>query len=103
MENIRVTIHSNICRQLNETYKAKNADYGNSFKAVRDKYPNAILIRLNDKLNRLETLMNGQAQNVKDESIEDSLLDLANYAIMEVIERRIDGNRYIKELMEDEA
>lgn len=75
-------------KKLFETYKAKNADYGDSFAQVRQKYPNAILIRLNDKLNRLETLMNGAEQHVNDESIEDTLLDLANYCIMELVERR---------------
>ena len=65
-----------------------NADYGDSFAQVREKYPNAILIRLNDKLNRLETLMNGAEQHVNDESIEDTLLDLANYCIMELVERK---------------
>ncbi len=81
-------IHWTICRDLHDTYKAKNADYGDSFAMVREKYPNAILIRLNDKLNRLETLMNGAQQHVNDESIEDTLLDLANYCIMELVERR---------------
>lgn len=81
-------IHWTICQKLFETYKAKNADYGYSFAQVREKYPNAILIRLNDKLNRLETLMNGAEQHVNDESIEDTLLDGANYCIMELVERR---------------
>ena len=81
-------IHWTICRELHETYKAKNADYGDSFAMVREKYPNAILIRLNDKLNRLETLMNGAEQKVNDESVDDTLLDLANYCIMELVERR---------------
>lgn len=81
-------IHWTICQELFETYKAKNADYGDSFAQVREKYPNAILIRLNDKLNRLETLMNGAEQHVNDESVEDTLLDLANYCIMELVERK---------------
>lgn len=88
-EKDRIEIHKGICKRLNETYKAKNTDYGDSFKKVRDKYPKSILIRLNDKLNRLETLINGQARQVKDESIEDTLLDLANYSLMELVERKI--------------
>lgn len=86
---IKEDVHDDICQMLHETYKAKNADYGDSFALVRRKYPNAILIRLNDKLNRLETLMNGGKQHV-DESIDDTLLDLANYCIMELVERKID-------------
>lgn len=87
-EDEKECIHWTICRDLHETYKAKNADYGDSFAMVREKYPNAILIRLNDKLNRLETLMNGAQQHVNDESVDDTLLDLANYCIMELVERR---------------
>lgn len=86
-------IHWTICRDLHDTYKAKNADYGDSFAQVRSKYPNAILIRLNDKLNRLETLMNGAEQHVQDESIDDTLLDLANYCIMELVERTHEGRK----------
>lgn len=85
----KLNIHKEICNNLHETYEAKNADYGDSFALVRGKYPNAILIRLNDKLNRLETLVNGGKQHV-DESIDDTLLDLANYCIMELVERRND-------------
>lgn len=80
--------HAEICKGLNDTYIAKNADYGDSFAQLRDRLPNAILIRLFDKYLRLETLLNGATAQVKDESIEDTLLDLANYCIMEVIERR---------------
>lgn len=94
-------IHWTICRDLHDTYKAKNADYGDSFAKVRNEYPNAILIRLNDKLSRLETLMNGAEQHVQDESIDDTLLDLANYCIMELVERRHnDGNRRNSEISE---
>lgn len=86
----KADIHFEIVKELNNIYRLKNNDYGDSFKAVRDKYNNAILIRLNDKLNRLETLMLGKEQKVNNESIEDTLKDLANYAIMELIERKIE-------------
>ena len=47
------------------------------------------VIRLEDKFNRFKKLAlnNGEAK-VKDESIEDTLLDMANYALMTVIEMR---------------
>ena len=32
----------------------------------------------------------GEKAKVSDESIEDTLLDLANYAVMELVERRVD-------------
>lgn len=40
------------------------------------------LTRISDKFNRLENLiLNGECE-IKDESIKDTLMDLANYAIM---------------------
>jgi hypothetical protein len=79
------------------TYKAKNSDYGSSFSKTRKEFGNAaILIRLTDKLERLKTLMSGNEQQVKDESINDTLLDLANYAVMELVERKISNKEEVK-------
>ena len=79
--------HMEICKKLNEIYIKKNHDYGDSFSESYGKYGNVMpIIRLEDKLNRFRTLvMNGNVE-VKTESMEDTLLDLANYAIMTVIE-----------------
>lgn len=85
-------IHKRICERLNATYKAKNADYGDSFAKVRAEIPNAILVRLMDKLERLKTLMNGAEQQVQDENIEDTLRDMANYCIMELVEMEVKEN-----------
>ena len=43
-------------------------------------------IRLGDKYLRFKTLSKGNTAMVKDESIKDTLLDMANYAIMTVLE-----------------
>ena len=79
--------HMEICKKLNEIYIKKNHDYGDSFSESYGKYGNVMpIIRLEDKLNRFRSLvMNGNVE-VKTESMEDTLLDLANYAIMTVIE-----------------
>lgn len=79
-----------ITTRMAEVYAAKNHDYGNSFAKLRERYPTSILIRLADKLNRLDTLLMGDAAKVKGESIDDTLLDLANYAVMELVERRLE-------------
>ena len=83
----KVKIHAAICEKLNKIYEAKNHDYGDSFARVRAQYPQSINIRLWDKLLRLDQLNNGVEAKVADEKIEDTLLDMANYCIMEVIER----------------
>ena len=74
-----------ITNSMIQTYQAKNQDYGNSFEKSLYKFGLvASIIRLSDKMNRIECLSQTKAK-VKDESIEDTLLDLANYAIMTVI------------------
>lgn len=83
----KVQVHAQICEKLNKIYEAKNHDYGDSFARVRAQYPQSINIRLWDKLLRLDQLNNGVEAKVADEKIEDTLLDMANYCIMEVIER----------------
>jgi hypothetical protein len=90
-EKIKVKTHMDICKELTDLYERKNADYGDSFARLRNEIPDAILVRIYDKYSRLKTLMNGNEQQVKDESIDDTLIDLANYCILELIERRTNG------------
>src|SRR5690625_501586 len=78
--------HQQICHKLNDIYKRKNVDYGDSFSKQFEEYGiTSSVIRIEDKFLRLKQLSKNKAQ-VKDESIEDTLLDLANYAIMTVME-----------------
>lgn len=74
-----------ITTNMAKTYAAKNHDYGNSFEQSLDKFGLlAAVVRMGDKMNRIESLSKKEAE-VKDESIKDTLLDLANYAIMTVM------------------
>ena len=83
--------HREICEKLNEIYRKKNHDYGDSFGKQFEEYGLvSSAIRLEDKLNRFKNLIKNEAQ-VKDETIEDTLLDLANYAIMTVVELKLEG------------
>lgn len=83
----KVARHYVICQKLNQVYKAKNHDYGDSF---GDTYKKLGIIsavtRLSDKMNRLMSLAVSHDAQIKDEKIEDTLLDMANYAIMTLIE-----------------
>lgn len=66
----------------------KNADYGSSVFEPPTLTPeigivNAIEVRMSDKLKRLQNLKKpGQVQQVKDESIDDTYRDFANYCIL---------------------
>lgn len=83
----KVKSHADVCQELNRIYLKKNNDYGDSFAKLRSELPDAILVRIYDKYSRLRTLLKGQEQLVNDESIDDTLMDLANYCIMELVER----------------
>jgi glutaredoxin 2 len=73
---------ADILNSMLNTYERKNHDYGNSFEQSLNKFGSvAGIVRLADKMNRLETLVKKEAK-VKDESIKDTLLDMANYAVM---------------------
>lgn len=85
----KVKIHKGICDNVHETFKAKDADYGGAYTETRKEFDNAVLFFLTVKLKRLKQLMKGNKPNVE-ESIEDTLLDMADYCIMELTERRMD-------------
>ena len=89
--------HLKICMEMNDLYSKKNHDYGDAFHLSYLEEGMAMpRIRLGDKLNRFKTLTNGnQHIAVKDESIRDTLLDLANYAIMTILELD-DAQREVK-------
>lgn len=91
MNKSKNTIHIDICDEIHNLYERKNADYGDSFAQLRKRYPNFVCMRVFDKLNRLETCMAKGTFEVKDETIEDTLMDIANYCIMELTERRAEG------------
>lgn len=85
----KIEIHKSLCDKTHELYEEKNADYGDSFSQLRKRYPNFVCMRLFDKLNRLDTIIQpGYECKVSDEKIEDTLMDIANYALMELTERR---------------
>lgn len=74
-----------ITQDMAKIYAAKNHDYGNSFDKSLGRFGIvASIVRMEDKMNRIESLTNKEAK-VNDESIKDTLLDLANYAIMTVM------------------
>lgn len=87
--------HEKICKKLTELYKRKNHDYGDSFGKSFVEYGMTMpCIRLEDKLNRLKALTRKDAE-VMDETIDDTLMDLANYAIMTLVERELDATQIV--------
>ena len=89
-----LAFHRNCCEKLMDITTRKNADYtGDSsspfanFQAVANinicSVETGFIVRMTDKLMRISALSGGgKVAKVSDESIEDTLLDLANYSIL---------------------
>lgn len=76
----------NITTEMSELYNAKNHDYGDAFaQTFAELGIISAVTRISDKTNRLKSLAT-KDQRVDDEKIEDTLMDLANYAVMTLIE-----------------
>ena len=72
-----------ITKKMIDLHQRKNQDYGNSFTNTLNEFGLvAGLIRMNDKMNRLKSIYKSSDVRVNDERIEDTLIDLANYAVM---------------------
>lgn len=84
----KIERHKELLDNLHNLYIAKNHDYGDSVHDTYEKYGlTSFLVRMEDKLNRVRTLnKNINDIQVPTEKIEDTLLDLANYAILAVLE-----------------
>lgn len=75
-----------ITDKMLETYKSKNKDYGDSFHKLFEECGMTYAYgHLAEKLERINSLRKNEAK-VKGESMKDSLYDLANYAILTIIE-----------------
>lgn len=89
----KLEMHINICKNLSEIYKKKNHDYGDSFSETYKKLGIiSAVTRITDKYNRLVSLSTKpeSEREVLDETIDDTLIDLANYCIMTLIERNVE-------------
>lgn len=95
-------MHKRILEEMHEIYCRKNHDYGDS---MHDTYlrfgSQAYLVRMYDKLNRLCVLTNGKERRVSDETIHDTLLDLANYAICMSMELKLDNKNLVEPCLEE--
>lgn len=81
----KVTRFADIVGEMTELYSRKNHDYGDSFSKMHQEFGMThAIIRMQDKLNRLKALNNEGAQ--VNESVRDTLIDLACYAVMTIME-----------------
>lgn len=82
LQTIQVKDFLSECIKMVQLYAKKNHDYGNSFNQGMDVIGLPYGIgRLYDKMNRIITLTKVKAE-VSDESIKDTIQDLACYSVM---------------------
>lgn len=86
----RIEEFRRLVNDMADLYEKKNQNYGNSFgKLYQDLGPVAGLVPLHNKLDRLTYLITHSDDDNHYESIEDTLMDLANYAVMNLVERHM--------------
>lgn len=80
--------------KMGDVFAVKNKKYGNSFEISLDKYGIiAALTRISDKFNRVENLIINNDKGTDDESLLDTLLDMANYCVMTAIYLKNGGTK----------
>lgn len=82
MSQDRVSIFEKIQTEARELFTRKNQDYGDAFAnygAI------GVLVRMGDKISRLQSITNRQISLVNTESLRDTLLDLHNYSAMAIM------------------
>lgn len=103
-------IHTNLCTKAQELMRKKNADYAG--RGGTEPFANftrteamgicsterGMLVRMTDKMSRLSSFMESGEFKVKDESLQDTVLDMINYSVLlyaYLQEKQGDGNRRI--------
>ena len=83
-----IDIFNDYTKRLVETFARKRADYGPTTTETFEKFgPVSLLVRMHDKMGRLDNLIgNSRVPEVVTESVEDTLIDLANYCLITLLE-----------------
>jgi hypothetical protein len=85
-----------ILGRMAAVHTAKNADYGASYELSARLLGQPVVVgllhRMVDKMAKACALAQGQTPQVENEALEDSLLDLANYAVMAILALKGEGD-----------
>lgn len=83
-----------LTNEMLKIYREKNSDYGDSFsKSYKEFGIIAPVVRMSDKMERIKQLSKAEDIKVKDESLHDTLIDIANYALMTAIEMDLESEK----------
>ena len=79
--------------EMKELHAKKDKDYGSAFhKSFEEFGVTSGVVRLNDKMERVKSLVKNGKAEIKDESLLDTLKDLASYAVMLYVELKNKNN-----------
>lgn len=81
----RVNQLDKVQSEARDLFVKKNKDYGDSFSDYGVVGVVGVLVRLGDKIKRLQNITKNGVYMVEDESIRDTLIDLHNYSAMAVM------------------
>jgi hypothetical protein len=81
-DNNRISQYTAVQKEALDLFTKKNADYGDAFATYG---PVGVLVRMGDKISRLQSISKSGITLVDNESIRDTLIDLHNYAAMAVM------------------
>lgn len=94
-EDTRIAMYREIVDDMIDTYQRRIHDYGNTYIEGHRKIPCYTAGKLYDKVSQLIALSrDGETDRVCNETIDNALLDLADYALREYVERRFDEADY---------
>ena len=92
-EEVEPDTFDSVLDEMKELHAKKNSDYGDAFhKSFVEFGPTAAVVRMNDKMERIKSLLKKGKAEVKDESLLDTLKDMSSYAVMLYVELKNQGN-----------
>lgn len=98
---MKMTDFSSVVEEMKDLHARKNHDYGDAFAKSFDEFGLvSAVVRMSDKMERLKSLCMKDA--LVAESVRDTLVDLACYAVMTVVEldaRKGDGFDFEKDIL----
>jgi hypothetical protein len=80
--NDRVAQMETVQREGLNLFKIKNQDYGDAFATYGAV---GVLVRMGDKISRVQSITTKQIKLVNTESLRDTLIDLHNYSAMAIM------------------
>lgn len=97
ISNNRVSQYTKVQREAIELFSKKNKDYGDAFAEYGTI---GVLVRMGDKIRRLQSITKNKISLVNDETMRDTLIDLHNYSAMAIM--LLDETKETKETTEYE-